>query len=112
MAASRNPRARLLHIRDEIEGVGLALHGIEFEQFRASYTLRRTTEPALQIISEAAKSLPAEYHARHPKAPWKAIIALGNILRHEYQRVDDSVLWEIATVHLRDLRPIIEQLLR
>jgi uncharacterized protein with HEPN domain len=111
MAASRNPRARLLHIRDEIEGVAATLDGVEYEAFRASYTLRRTTERALQIISEAAKALPPDYQARYPKALWKAIIALGNILRHEYQRVEDSILWEIATVHLPNLRPIIEQLL-
>jgi uncharacterized protein with HEPN domain len=112
MAASKNPRARLLHIRDEIEGISAALQGIEFNQFRASYTLRRTTERALQIISEAAKSLPADYHARHPEASWNAIVALGNVLRHEYQRVEDGLLWEIATVHLPKLRPIIDQLLR
>jgi uncharacterized protein with HEPN domain len=79
MAASRNPRARLLHIRDEIEGVAVSLRGVELDQFRASYTLRRTTERALQIISEAAKSLSSDYHARHPDAPWKAVVALGNI---------------------------------
>jgi uncharacterized protein with HEPN domain len=111
MAASRNPRARLLHIRDEIEGVAIALQGVDLDQFRKSYTLRRTTERALQIISEAAKSLPAHYHARYPEASWKAIVALGNILRHEYQRVDDGLLWEIATVHLPKLLPIGEQLL-
>jgi uncharacterized protein with HEPN domain len=60
MAASRNPRARILHIRDEIEGVAVALRGVELDQFRASYTLRRTTERAWQIISEAAKSLPSD----------------------------------------------------
>jgi uncharacterized protein with HEPN domain len=111
MAASKNPRARLLHIRDEIEGLATALQGVELDQFRTSYTLRRTTERALQIISEAAKSLPANYHARYPEASWNAIVALGNILRHEYQRVDDGLLWEIVTVHLPKLRPIVEKLL-
>jgi len=52
MAATRNPRLRLLHIRDEIEGLSVALKGVTFEQYRESYTLRRVTERALQIISE------------------------------------------------------------
>jgi hypothetical protein len=30
MAASRNPRARLLHIRDEIDGVTAAMTGVSF----------------------------------------------------------------------------------
>lgn len=60
MAASQNPRARLLHIRDEIEGVAITINGISFEQYRDSYILRRTMERAAQIISEAAKALPQE----------------------------------------------------
>jgi hypothetical protein len=46
MAATRNPRLRLLHIRDEIEGLSAALKGATFEQYRESYTLRRVTERA------------------------------------------------------------------
>ena len=65
MAASKSPQLRLLHIRDEIDGMA------------------------------------------HSEAPWNAIIGIGNILRHEYQRVDDRRLWEIVTVHLPELRPVI-----
>jgi uncharacterized protein with HEPN domain len=32
-------------------------------------------------------------------------------LRHEYRRLDDNQLWEIATVHLPQLRPIVLQML-
>jgi uncharacterized protein with HEPN domain len=69
MAASRNPRARLLHIRDEIDGVTAAMRGVSFAQYKASNPLRRTAERAVQIISEAAKALPADYLARYPVAP-------------------------------------------
>ena len=65
----------------------------------------------MQIVSEAAKSLPTEMLARHSEAPWNAIIGIGNILRHEYQRVDDRRLWEIVTVHLPQLRPVIVAML-
>ncbi len=107
MAASKSPRLRLLHIRDEIDGMTAALQNVSFEAYRESYTLRRAAERAVQIVSEAAKSLPTEMLARHSEAPWSAIIAIGNILRHEYQRVDDSRLWEIVMVHSPQLRPVI-----
>jgi uncharacterized protein with HEPN domain len=83
MAATRNPRLRLVHIRDEIEGLSAALHGVTFERYRESYTLRRVTERALQIISEAAGALPNELTARYPSTPWHAFIGIGNVLRHE-----------------------------
>jgi len=111
MAASGTPRIRLLHIRDEIDGVAAALRGVTFESYCESYTLRRTTERALQIISEAAKSLPPELTGRFPDAPWRGIIGIGNILRHEYQRVDNRLLWDIATVRLPELRVVILSML-
>jgi uncharacterized protein with HEPN domain len=112
MAASRSPRARLLHIRDEIEGVAKIVHGLSFSQYKASYMHRRAVERAVQIVSEAAKALPADYLAKYSEAPWTSIVGIGNILRHEYQHLDDKQLWEIATVHLPKLQPIVAQMLR
>jgi uncharacterized protein with HEPN domain len=111
MAASRGPRARLLHIRDEIEGVAVTVKGLSFEQYKASYIHRRAIERAAQIVSEAAKALPPDLLARHSDVPWTSIIGIGNILRHEYQRLDDALLWEVATVHLPALGPIVERML-
>jgi uncharacterized protein with HEPN domain len=107
MAASKSARARLLHIRDEIEGVAMIVRGLSFAQCQGSYMHRRAVERAVQIVSEAAKALPPNFPAKYPNAPWSAIIGIGKILRHEYQRLDDKQLWEIATVHLPKLRPIV-----
>ena len=107
MAATRSPRNRLVNIGDEIEGLSAAVKGVTFEQYRDSYTLRRVTERALQIISEAARALPNDLTARHPGAPGRAIIGIGNILRHEYQHLDDRRLWEVVTVHLPQLRKVV-----
>jgi uncharacterized protein with HEPN domain len=110
MAASKSPRARLLHIRDEIEGVAAAIRGLSFSEYKSSYVHRRVVERAVQIVSEAARALPPELMDEH-EAPWSSIVGIGNILRHEYQRLDDRRLWEIATVHLPNLRPIVVRML-
>ena len=107
MAASKSARLRLLHMRDEIESLSNQLAaGLGFETYRESYGLRRITERAIQIISEAARALPEELRAR-----WADIIAIGNPLRHEYHRIDDKVLWETATVDLPKLQPIIRRMI-
>ena len=111
MAASRSPLLRLLHMRDEIESLSSELAGVGFETYRKSYGLRRTTERAIQIISEAARALPEELRMRYSDAPWAEIIGIGNPLRHEYHRVDDKVLWETATADLPKLQPIILRML-
>jgi uncharacterized protein with HEPN domain len=111
MATSKSPRARLLHIHDEIEGVATIVRSLSFAQYQGSYMHRRAVERAVQIVSEAAKALPRDLLARYPGAPWSAIVGIGNILRHEYQHLDDRQLWEIATVHLPKLQPIVAQML-
>ncbi len=111
MAASKSPRLRLLHMRDEIESLSKELAGLDFDTYRKSYGLRRTTERAIQIVSEAARALPEELRAQYPEPPWADIIAIGNPLRHEYHRIDDKVLWETATIDLPALSPIILRML-
>jgi uncharacterized protein with HEPN domain len=111
MAATKSPLIRLLHIRDEIDGIVSALQGVSFAAYQSDYTLRRAAERALQIISEAAKALPSELLAQFPETPWSAIIGIGNVLRHEYQHIDDKRLWEILDVHLPRLRPVIAKMI-
>ena len=112
MVAGKSPRARLFHIRDEIEGVALIVKELSFEQYQTSYIHRRAIERAAQIVSEAARALPADLLARHDDAPWKSIVGIGNILRHEYQRLDDRQLWEIATIHLPALGPVVWRMIQ
>lgn len=111
MNASRNPKVRLLHIRDEIEGVLNAVEGANFDTYSKSYALRRASERAVQIISEAAKALPPELTNRYPDVPWSAIVGIGNVLRHEYQHIDDRRLWEVITIHLVPLRKAVATML-
>jgi uncharacterized protein with HEPN domain len=111
MAASKSPRLRLIHIRDEIDGMAATLQGVTFVHYQESYALRRTAERAVQIVSEASRALPAELLDRFPDVPWRAIIGIGNILRHEYQHIDDQRLWEIVTIHFPRLRPVVMRML-
>ena len=51
---------------------------------------------AREIISEASRHIPLDVKARYPEVPWPDVAAIGNILRHVYDRVDLRVLWETA----------------
>jgi uncharacterized protein with HEPN domain len=73
--------------------------------------MERTVERAVQIISEAVRALPPILTARHPEIEWAKIAAIGNILRHEYERVDPQTMWEIATVKLPELQKAVERML-
>ncbi|MCC6948220.1 MAG: DUF86 domain-containing protein [Bradyrhizobiaceae bacterium] len=111
MAATANPRARLEHILFHIQGVGRTVQGVSFAEFSSVYHLERTVERAIQIISEAVRALPPELLRRHPEIEWNKITAIGNVLRHEYQRIDPEIMWDIATVKLPELESVIRKML-
>ncbi len=111
MAATKSPLMRLGHMRDEIASLLPLFEGVDYRTFASSYTMVRTTERAILIISEAAKALPAELTARYPDIEWHAVRGIGNILRHEYERVETEVLWRIVTQSLPKLGQVVARMI-
>ena len=62
---------------------------------------------ALEIISEASRHLPEDLKDRHPEIDWRGIAAAGNVYRHEYEAVDDALVWHTVKHDLRPLRSVI-----
>ena len=72
--------------------------------------MQRAVERGLEIISEATRHIPDDYKAQAPEIPWRQIAAIGNLLRHEYQRADNSATWNIVTEHLPGLAQALDRL--
>ena len=106
--ARRSSRPRLQDILDHIAIVDRAVAGRDFESFVGDPVLRLAVERAIEIISEAVRDIPEEHREKHAATPWRNIMAIGNKLRHEYQRIDPDIIWEIAQTHLTELQPVIE----
>jgi uncharacterized protein with HEPN domain len=111
MAASKNPKARLLHILEEIDGVAATIKDMDYTGYRDSYIAVRVVERALEIISEAARALPDAMTSKYPYIEWARIRSIGNFLRHEYHQLDTHSLWDVATDKLVELRPVIIEML-
>ena len=65
---------------------------------------RDAVERCLERISEAVKKLGPEIEEREPGTPWRSIRGLGNVLRHQYDVVDDQIIREIVERDLATLR--------
>ena len=46
-----------------------------------------------------------------PEVPWREIAGIGNVLRHEYQRVADKIVWNVVERHVDPLRDAVVRLL-
>jgi uncharacterized protein with HEPN domain len=99
---SKNPAQRLRNI-DAIDAFTAGLDPVAFAQDRKTvYAVVR----ALEIISEASRRLPAEITSRHTEIDWVAIAAAGNVYRHEYEAVDESLIWHTVRHDLAALRGV------
>ncbi len=92
---------------ENIDAVVEMMAGVDLAGYRRDYKIRRAVERCVEIVSEASKNIPGELKAEFPNQPWPEIAAIGNLLRHHYERIDDLIMWKIATRSLPELRPII-----
>ena len=83
-------------VRDHLQGM---TQGAELDD-----KTRDAVERCLVRISEAAKKLGAVMEERQPKVSWRGIRGLGNVLRHEYDAVDDATIQRIVEQELGPLR--------
>jgi uncharacterized protein with HEPN domain len=69
-------------------------------------------ERFIERISEASRRVDAGLKLLEPAVPWSNIAGIGNILRHDYDSIDLTILWNIATRELPQLEAAIERLLQ
>ena len=105
---TRTVTARLDDILDAIAGIRETLHGQDFETFAKTWHLQKATERGLEIISEASRAIPANMKGGAVNIPWTEIAGIGNVLRHDYQRVEPLIIWNIVDAHLGPLEQAIK----
>jgi uncharacterized protein with HEPN domain len=66
----------------------------------------------LQIIGEAARSIPEEVRARAPEIPWPKITGMRHVLVHDYFGIDLDLVWAVVELELSALRDAAVRLLR
>ncbi len=86
-------------IRDEMAGVSLA--ALEHDKRK-----RWLVERGIEIISEASRHLTDDLKTRHPEILWPKVAGIGNVIRHDYERVAHDVLWGVVNNHLPPLEKV------
>ena len=107
----RSTRIHLEDILETLDGAQDIMKDVSFEAYKSNFEKRRALERCVEIISEASRHIPEELKARYPDSYWPEIKAIGNLLRHEYQRVDDLIMWRIAQNYFPELRRVIKEML-
>lgn len=66
----------------------------------------------LEIIGEAARSIPAESQESHEEIPWADVIALRNRIVHAYFAINLTIVWDVVQHDLPRLAENLDAILR
>lgn len=102
---------RLKHMLDASRAAVEHLTGKERADLDTNRTVLSAVVRELEIIGEAANSIPTVFKKKHPGIPWKQMIAMRNRLIHAYFDIDHDIVWVTAKDHLPILIQQLEQLL-
>ncbi|MDH5750051.1 MAG: DUF86 domain-containing protein [Rhodospirillales bacterium] len=105
---SDDPAGRLRDIIENIDRIESYVAGMVFDDYSADRKTKDAVERCLQRITEAARKLGDEMDGRNPGVPWKAIREMGSILRHNYDKILDDVIWGTVASDLALLRAACE----
>jgi uncharacterized protein with HEPN domain len=94
----------LTDIIEAIERIQTVLADKSLDAFESDWRLQWLVERGVEIISEASRRLPAEVKARHPEIPWTKVAGIGNVLRHNYEKIAAPVIWKLARADLPAFR--------
>jgi uncharacterized protein with HEPN domain len=105
---SNRAHLALLDIRDNIRLAEDFAAGLSLDDFIADRRTFYAVTRCLEIISEAARRLPASVRNRHPSLPWRAIMGAGNVYRHDYDNVAEEIVWRTVQQSLAALLAAVE----
>jgi uncharacterized protein with HEPN domain len=94
---------RLTDIIEAIERIDGVLANVSLATFENDWQRQWLVERGVEIISEASRHLPDDLKAGNPEIPWQKVAGIGNVLRHNYERIAAPVLWKLAQADLPTL---------
>jgi uncharacterized protein with HEPN domain len=108
---SLSPLEYIRHILDEIDYILAQVPNTDFASFQKDATLKRAFVRSIEIIGEAAKKLSEDVKARQQDIEWRKVTGMRDRLIHDYFGVDYTIVWDVATTKLPELRVKLQALL-
>ncbi len=93
MKAGRGDNVRLSDMLRSMARLEELLHE-GFDEFASDWIRQSAAIRELEIVGEAAGSLSATLRNSHPRIPWREIRGLSSFAKHEYWRIDPSLVWK------------------
>jgi uncharacterized protein with HEPN domain len=107
----RDYRLYLDDIRQSIDLIRRYVKGMPFEEFQTDQKTIDAVVRNLEIIGEASGHLPNHLRALASDVEWRKIVALRNLLIHEYFGISIRIVWDIVQNKLQPLEDFCSEVL-
>lgn len=103
VAKLRTDRAGFIDRAAEPVPLGEARH------FSETGWINRALKSLFTDLDSAATKVPDDVRERSPEIPWRELSEMCNLLAHNYESVQDRILWNTAVRHLPAMRAVLAE---
>lgn len=107
----RDTQTHLRDIEESIDHIDDFLGDMDFDTYRNDLKTKSAVERQLQILTEAAIRLGEVDGPKFLGPEWKGYCNMGNIIRHAYHKVDDTIIWDTVKRELPVLKAAVRKAL-
>ena len=111
MRSEKRDASYLWDMLEACQSITRLVQATTFEQLLGDEMRLRALERLFEIVGEAARRVSPGTRQAQPQVPWTNVIAMRNVVSHEYDRLDYRKMWDTATTdvpHLVEaLRPLV-----
>ena len=104
-------RAYLVDIREAALLAMQYVAGKTYDDFLSDTQCQDAVIRRIALIGEAARRVSEETRREHPQFPWREMVSMRNLVIHEYDEIDLTVVWDTVNKSLRELLTLLDDLL-
>ena len=86
--------------------------GLDRDVFHDVVEVKYTVYYCLIGLAEALNEVPFDVLAVEPTIPWAQVIGIRHRLVHAYWRIDDDIVYEVATLELPALGAALDRIIK
>ena len=105
----RNYLVSIVDKLESIEHIEEYIRDMQEVEFSQNQAIQDAVIHRVQIIGEAGGKIPNEIRIQFSQIPWSKIVAMRNLIIHDYAKVDEGEVWRVVKNELPKLKSQLEE---